>query len=158
MHLVDDHHSKMMGHGTKSHEGEEDTGHQAAASQQTDLLDRRLRSDSQGGLKVDIQFKEVTEKGELAFGVTMNDHVIGINQYALDNLATIANDLGTQVQASRWQSITLTAQRVSGTLYFPPKDDSGRQVLVHEVRNITPSIKDLARVPERVFQWNLTSH
>jgi hypothetical protein len=49
MHFMDDHHSGMMGHGTKNHESEKDTGHQVGASQQTDLLDKRLRTDSQGG-------------------------------------------------------------------------------------------------------------
>lgn len=49
MHFMDDHHSGMMGHGAKNHEGEKDTGHQVGASQQTDLLDKRLRTDSQGG-------------------------------------------------------------------------------------------------------------
>jgi len=157
MHLMDDHHSRMMGHGTKKHEGQEDTGHQAGVSQQTDLLDKRLRTDSQGGLRVEIQFKEVTEKGELAFAVRMNDHVVGINQYALDNLSTVANDQGTQVQATRWQSIALSPQRVSGTLYFPGKDDSGRPLLPHGVRNVILRIKDIAGISERIFQWNLTS-
>ena len=157
MHFMDDHHSGMMGHGTKTHEGEKDTGHQAAASQQTDLLDKRLRTDSQGGLRVEIQFKEVMEKGELAFAVRMSDHVVGINQYALDNLSTVANDQGTQVRATRWQSIALSPQRVSGTLYFFGKDDSGRPLLAHGVQKVTLSIKDMAGISERIFQWNLTS-
>ena len=156
-HFMDDHHSGMMGHGTKNHEGEKETGQQVGASQQTDLLDKRLRTDSQGGLRVEIQFKEVTEKRELAFAVRMSDHVVGINQYALDNLSTVANDQGTQVQAKKWQSIALSPQRVSGTLYFPGKDDSGKSLLAHGARNVTLRIKDMAGVSERIFQWNLTS-
>ena len=157
MHFMDDRHSGRMGHETKNHEGEKDTWDQTAASQQTDLLDKRLRTDSQGGLIVEIQFKELTEKGELAFAVRMNDHVSGINQYALDNLSTLANDQGTQVQATRWQSITLSTQRVSGTLYFPAKDESGKSLLAHGVRSVTLRIKDMAGISERIFQWNLSS-
>jgi hypothetical protein len=87
----------------------------------------------------------------------MSDHVIGTNQYALDNLATLANDQGTQIQASGWQSIALSAQRVSGTLYFPGKDDSGKLLIAHGVRNVTLRIRDVAGISERVFQWGLTS-
>jgi hypothetical protein len=150
MHFMDDHHSGMMGHGKETHEGKKEGEHQPAVP-----LDRSLRTDSQGGMIVEIQFKEVAEKGEHAFAVRMNDHVSGINQYALENLATLANDLGTQVQASRWQSITLSEQRVSGTLYFPAEDNSGRPVLIHGIRSVTLTIKGLAGIPERIFQWNL---
>jgi hypothetical protein len=106
---------------------------------------------------VEIQFKELTEKGELAFTVKMNDHVIGINQYALDSLASLGNDKGTEVQASRWQSITLSPQRVSGTLYFPGRNDAGKPLLAQGIRNVTLTIKGLAGIPERVFQWSIIS-
>ncbi len=152
MYFADDHHSGMMGHGKETHEGKKEGGHQQAI-----LLDKSPRTDSQGGMIVEIQFKELTEKGELAFAVKMNDHVIGINQYALDNLATLGNEQGTEVRASRWQSITLSPQRVSGTLYFPAKDSSGNLLLVHGVRNVTLKIKEMAGIPERIFQWNLAS-
>ena len=152
MHFMDDHHSGMMGHGKESHEGKKEGEHQSAV-----LLDRNLRTDSRGGIIVEIQFRELTEKGELAFTVRMNDHVPGTNEYALDNLAILANDQGIQVQASRWQSITLSAQRVSGTLYFPAKDDSGKPLLGHGVHNMTLTIKGLAGIRERVFRWNVAS-
>ncbi len=155
MHFMDDHHSGMMGHGKETHEGNKDSGDHPVANQPEDLLDKRLQTDSQGGMILEIQFKELTEKGELAFAVRMNDHVIGINQYALDNLAFLANDQGTQVQASRWQSITLSEQRVSGTLYFPAEDNSGSPVLVHGIGSVTLIIKGLAGIPERIFQWTL---
>ena len=151
-----DHHEGMMGHGSKPREKDKDAGGHEA-HQQAALLDTRLRTDSQGGITVQVQFKELTEEGQLAFAVRMNDHVSGINQYALDNLASLANDQGTEVQASRWQSITLSEQRVSGTLYFPAEDNSGRPVLIHGVRSVTLTIKGLAGIPERIFQWNLVS-
>lgn len=157
MHFMGDHdghHEGMMGHGSKTQEKDKTAGHHEA-NLQSGLLDSRLRTDSQGGITVQIQFKELTEKGELAFAVRMNDHVSGINQYALDNLAFLANDQGTQVRPSRWQSITLSEQRVSGTLYFPAEDNSGRPVIVHGIRSVTLTIKSLAGIPERIFQWNL---
>lgn len=152
MHFMDDHHSGMMGHGKETHEGKKEGEHQPAVP-----LDRSLRTDSQGGMIVEIQFRELTEKGELAFTVRMNDHVAGTNEYALDNSATLANDQGIQVQASRWQSITFSPQRVSGTLYFPAKDDSGKPLLGHGVHNMTLTIKGLAGIRERVFRWNVAS-
>ncbi len=156
MHFTDDHHSGTIGHGKETHDKRDDTGDHAA-HQELDSLDTRLRTDSQGGITVQIQFREVTEKGELAFAVKMNDHVIGINQYALDNLAFLANDLGTQIQAIRWQSITLSAQHVAGTLYFPGKDDAGRPLLGQGARSVILQIKGLAGIPERVFQWSIIS-
>lgn len=156
MHFMGDHHEGMMGHEAKNHEKDKDTGGHVA-HQQAGLLDKRLRTDSQGGMIVEIQFRELTEKGELAFTVRMNDHVAGTNEYALDNSATLANDQGIQVQASRWQSITFSPQRVSGTLYFPAKDDSGKPLLGHGVHNMTLTIKGLAGIRERVFRWNVAS-
>jgi hypothetical protein len=159
MHLAGDHgdhHEGTMEHGAKTQEKDKDVGGHEVY-QQAGLLDTRLRTDSQGGITVQIQFTELTEKGELAFAVRMSDHVVGTNQYALENLATLANDQGTQVEATRWQSIALSEQRVSGTLYFPGKDNSGKSMLAHGVRNVTLRIKDMAGISERVFQWNLTS-
>ncbi len=152
MHFSDDHHSGMMGHGKETHEIKKEGGHPSAV-----LLDKSLLTDSQGGMIVEIQFKELTGKNELAFAVKMNGHVIGINQYALDNLATLSNEQGTEVRASRWQSITPSPQRVSGTLYFPDKDSSGNSLLAHGARNVTLRIKEMEGIPERIFQWNLSS-
>ena len=152
----DDHHEGMMGHETKKQERDGGAGGHVA-HQQAGLLATRLRTDSQGGMIVEIQIKELTEKGELAFAVRMNDHVMETNQYALDNLATLGNDQGTEVRASRWQSITLSAQRASGTLYFPGTDDAGKPLLAQGIRNVTLRIKGLAGIPERVFQWSMIS-
>ncbi len=156
MHFMGDHHEGMMGHEAKNHEKDKDTGGHAA-HQQAGLLDKRLRTDSQGGITVQIQFKELTEKEELAFMLKLHDHVVGINEYALDNLAILVNDGGTQVQASTWQSIALSPQHVSGTLYFPAKDDAGKPLLGHGVHNMTLTIKGLAGIRERVFRWNVAS-
>jgi hypothetical protein len=161
MHFVGDHHgdhhSGMMGHGTKNHGGEKDTEHRVGASQQTGPLDKMTRTESQGGLKVEIQFTEVTEKGGLAFAVRISDHVIGLSQYPLGKGATLSNDHGTQVHPSNWLGTILSPQYLIGTLYFPPKDASGRPLLAHGVRNVTLRIKDEAGISELIFQWNLSS-
>lgn len=156
MHFMGDHPEGMMGYGAKSNGKDNDPGGHTA-HQQAGLPDKRTRTDSQGGITVQIQFKELTEKGELAFTVRMRDPLTGINADALDSLAILVNDGGIQVQASRWQSIVLSPQHVSGTLYFPAQNDAGKSLLPKGVRTVTMRVKGLAGIPERAFEWKLGS-
>ncbi len=158
MHFIGDHHGDhhegMMGHGNKSHEGHEAKGHQEKTAIEIVTLDKEPRIDNQGGLKVEIWFSELTEKGELAFEVKVTYYLPGVSQYALDKWTTLTNDQGAQVQASIWQCIVLTAQNVYGTIYFPARDEAGKPLLDQGVMRLTLRIKGLGGVPERIFQWN----
>ena len=153
MHFAGDHHAGMMGHGNQH----ENTGRYGNSTTGAFPLDKDLREDSQGGITVETRFIEITEKGELSFKVAMNNHASGISQYSLENQTTLVNDHGTQVRASRWQSITMSPQGISGTLYFPVRDDYGNLLLAPGTQNITLQIRGLAEGPDRIFQWTVAS-
>ena len=149
MHFAGDHHEGMMGHGNQH----ENTGRYGKATARAFPLDKDLRVDSQGGITVEIRFLEITEKGEISFKVAMNNHASG----PLENQTTLVNDHGTQIRASRWQSITMSPQRISGNLYFPIRDDYGDLLLAPGAQNITLRIRGLAESPDRFFQWTVAS-
>lgn len=157
MHFAGDHHGGMMGHGHQHNEAMEGKGHSEMGSTGTIPLDKELREDFQGGITVEIRFSELTEKGELAFKVAMSNHVIGIGQHPLENQTTLVNDQGTQVRASRWQSTTMSPQRISGALYFLVRDDYGNLLLAPGTQNITLRIRGLAEGSDRIFRWTVAS-
>jgi hypothetical protein len=152
MHFADDPHGGMMGHGQQH----KDKGHYGETSGGKMPLDRELRKDTQGAVTIEIRFIEITRREDLAFKVAMSNHVIGISQYPLENQTTLANDQGAQVRASRWQSMTMSPQRISGTLYFPDRDDYGNLLLAPGTKNVTLRM-GLAEGPDRIFQWPVAS-
>ncbi len=123
-----------------------------------DLLDASPRIDQQGEVTVEIRFAGVTYRGNVAFNIKIGTHAVKVGEYALDEMSTLANDLGTKVQAIKWEISFISADGTSlwGTIYFPPKDASGKPLIGKGVRNLTLKIEDLAGIPERVFEWNLS--
>ena len=121
-------------------------------------LDELPRIDHQGKVSVEITFAGVTYREDVAFHVKIGTHAVKPSEYALDEMSTLANDLGTKVQASKWEITFMSAAGTSigGTIYFPSKDASGKPLIAQEVRNLTLKIEDLAGIPERVFQWNVS--
>jgi len=157
MHFIDDHHSKMMGHDSKSHADSKDVGHQGRAHEPIGFLDQEPRKDHQGDVTAEIQFVGLTNQGEIAFRVKMDSHTIRLDQYLLDQSSTLANDQGVKVKASTWETSRPSKHHVSGTLYFPSKDASGKVLFGPGTRKVTLMIKGLAGISERVFQWNVSS-
>ena len=157
MHFVDDHHSGMMGgHGAKNDEGRGGKGHQTMTTSSMRMLDKDPRQDTQGGVTVTTEFRGLKEE-ELAFRVKMDLHSGELGQHRLNRRAILANDLGTEVPASRWEISSPTGHEVTGTLSFPAKDGSGRFLLSPGAHRATLKIKDLAGISEHKFHWNLAS-
>ena len=139
-------------------EGQEDKGKQLKMMGQKGPLDEEPRIDTQGDVTVEIRFAGITFREDLAFNVKMDAHSVEIVRYRLNKMSTLANDQGTQVQASMWEIsfISVSGDTLSGTIYFPSKDASGKPLISQGVRNLTLKIEDLAGIPERVFQWSIS--
>lgn len=139
-------------------EGRKDKERQEKAAQPKGPLDEESRIDTQGDVTVEIQFAGLTHRGDLAFNVKIDTHSVKLSQYKLDKMSFLANDQGTQVQASMWEIsfISVSGDILSGTIYFPSKDASGKLLISQGVRNLTLKIEDLAGIPERVFQWSIS--
>jgi len=157
MHFMDDHHSKMMGHDSKDHSGDKHGEIRSRGQQPIHPLDVEPRKDIQGGVTVEIRFAGLMRQGEIAFAVKMNTHSMDLNQYPLDQLSTLIDDQGIQVKASKWETSRPTGHHVSGTLYFPIKEASGKMLLTPGARKLTLVIRELAGIPERVFRWEVSS-
>ncbi len=157
MHLVDDHHSGMMGHGAKNHEHDKGRGQPVSEHRPIVLPDDQPRKDIQGGVAVEIQFDEVTDKGELAFRVKMTDHSSSLEFYKLEQTSSLINNHGAEVSASRWRPTSPDRQHVIGKIYFPVKDPAGKPLLGHGAGKLALKIKDLGGIPERVFEWKVGS-
>jgi len=139
-------------------EGRKDKERQEKAAQPKGPLDEEPRIDTQGDVTVEIQFAGITFREDLAFNVKMDAHSVEIVRYRLNKMSTLANDQGTQVQPSMWEIsfISVSGDTLSGTIYFPSKDASGKPLISQGVRNLTLQIEDLAGIPERVFQWSIS--
>ncbi len=109
----------------------------------------------QGGVAVEIQFDEVTDKAELAFRVKMTDHSSYFEFYKLEQTSSLTNDQGAEVSASRWRPTSPDRQHVIGKIYFPAKDPAGKPLLGHGTGKLALKIKDLGGIPERVFEWKV---
>jgi len=157
MHFIDNHHSKMMRHDSKGDSGDKHGEIRSRGHQPIHPLDVEPRKDMQGGVAVEIRFAGLMRQGEIAFVVKMNTHSADLTQYSLDQLCTLINDQGIEVKASRWETSRPSGDHVSGTLYFPVQDTSGRMLLAHGVQKLILRFKDVAGISERVFQWNLIS-
>jgi hypothetical protein len=139
-------------------EGRKDKERQEKSAQPKGPLDEEPRIDTQGDVAVEIRFAGITFREDLAFNVEIKNRSAKLGQYPFDKNSTLANDLGTQVQASMWEIsfISASGDTLSGTIYFPAKDASGKPLISQEVRNLTLKIEDLAGIPERVFQWSIS--
>ena len=137
-------------------EGRKDKERQEKAAQPKGLLDEEPRIDTQGDVTVEIRFAEITFREDLAFNVEIKNRSAKLDQYPFDKNSTLANDQGTQVQAFMWEISFISVNTLSGTIYFPSKDASGKLLISQEVRNLTLKIEYLAGIPERVFQWSIS--
>ncbi len=138
--------------------GQEDKEKRSKAVQPNSLLDESPRKDTQGDVTIEIRFAGITYRGDLAFNVEINNRSAKLGQYPFDKNSTLANDLGTQVQASMWEIsfMSVSGATLAGTIYFPAKDASGKPLISQGVRDLTLRIEDLAGISERVFQWSIS--
>ncbi len=157
MHLTDDHHSGMAGHGSGNHGTEKKSEQHATQHQSLNLPHEKPRRDIQGGIAVEIRFDGIADKGDLAFQVGITDHPSYSEFYKLEETSFLINDQGVKVMASRWRPSSPDPQHVIGQIFFPAQDRAGRVLLAASTGRVTLKIKNLGGIPERVFEWPLGS-
>lgn len=137
--------------------GQEGREERSKAVRPNSLLDKSPRIDTQGEVIIEIRFAGLTFGGNLAFNVEIAP-LVKLGQYSLNQMSTLASDLGTRVQASRWEVslIVASGDYLTGVIYFPAQDALARPLISKDVRNLTLNIKNLAGIPERVFRWNIS--
>ena len=81
----------------------------------------------------------------LDFTVALNTHSVDLN-YDYQAIASLSNDAGEKVQATKWDGPTSGGHHVSGTLSFPA---------LKRGQTLTLTLRGIANVPERIFTWKV---
>ena len=76
----------------------------------------------------------------------MSTHSVELN-YDIVKLSTLKDGMGREYQALKWNGDPPVGHHRSGVLEFP--------AIAKGTKSITLYIKNIAGVPERIFEWKL---
>ncbi len=109
------------------------------------------RTSSAGAVEVQVTPLNLRDaSGNLEFRVVMDTHSVPLN-YDLAQLATLRTDRGDEVAASAWSGPQGGGHHASGILSFP-------SIRLEGMQRVALVIRDVAKVPERVFSWDLREY
>lgn len=86
------------------------------------------------------------------FDITLDTHSVDLDRIDLSQLAVLRVD-GLEVQPVSWDAPKGSHHR-AGTLTFPATAPDGDALIHLGTTTVELVIRDVAGVPERVFQWN----
>lgn len=126
----------------------------ASGSTTTDVAPRRdaTRTSEQGQVTITVTWQGSSSAP--AFVVTMDTHSIDLDRYDLATLATLKTGAGLELQPIAWDAPKGGHHR-GGTLVFPATPADGGVSIDADALTMTLVIRDVAGVPERIFQWTL---
>ncbi len=94
----------------------------------------------------------------LVFLINLTVHTGKLAPYRMDELAVLRDDKGREIKpVEGWEIIFETGDNHhrEGIIRFPKKDLSGRPVIDKDTKSFELIIKDVARIRQRVFKWEL---
>jgi hypothetical protein len=98
------------------------------------------------GVTVDVKPMQFAAGKPAKFEVSMNTHSVDLSA-DLTAVSTLTDDQGKEYRPVGWEGDGPGGHHRSGVLEFPALEGTPKSV--------TLVIKDIASVPERVFQWEL---
>ena len=104
------------------------------------------KSSDGGSVTVDVKPTALGLGQPLAFDVAMNTHSVDLAD-DMTKIAVLRDDAGKEYKPTAWDGPGSGGHHRSGTLVFP--------ALTSKPKYIELVIKGLAKVPERVFKWEL---
>ena len=112
-----------------------------------------VQSNEEGSVTIEVEWIEIenlAEKDSLTFHVAMNTHSVDLDDYDLEELATLRDGTGNEYQPVSWESEPGGHHR-KGTLTFSLPDSlrQGRAEYIEVV------IRSVAGIDERVLKWEL---
>ena len=99
---------------------------------------------------------KVTWPGKSAgpvFTLEMDTHMVDLDGYNMHQLAVLRSDQGQELQAMQWNA-PMGGHHRNGTLSFPTTFADGTPVIGSKSHKLTLIIRNVAGIPERMFQWN----
>lgn len=109
------------------------------------------QSNEGGSVTVKVTWQRV-DAGP-TFTVALDTHSVDLDGYDLSRLAVLRTDQGVELKPTGWDAAKGGHHR-EGKLTFPATTADGKPVLGPGTRTVVLVIRDVAGVPERVFQWS----
>ncbi|NIS59827.1 MAG: hypothetical protein GTO13_03705 [Proteobacteria bacterium] len=109
------------------------------------------RINDEGPVEISVVYLNPLQKkagAQLSFEVRMNTHSVGLDAYEMEKICFLQIDGGPEQKPLGWFNQGGGGHHVSGILKFAgsiPSDAKSLQVIIREV----------GRIPERVFEWKL---
>ncbi|MBI3354430.1 MAG: hypothetical protein HY034_06045 [Nitrospirae bacterium] len=94
----------------------------------------------------------------LVFLINLTVHTGRLAPYRMDELAVLMDDKGREIRpVEGWEIIFETGDNHhrEGIIRFPKKDSSGNLIIDKDTKSFELIIKDVARIKQRVFRWEL---
>lgn len=113
---------------------------------QTSPATFETKSDSGGSVTVDVKPTTLEVGQPIAFDIAMNTHSVDLSD-DMTKIAVLRDDTGKEYAPLAWEGGGPGGHHREGILKFAP--------LTNKPKYVELVIKGLAKVPERVFRWDL---
>jgi hypothetical protein len=104
------------------------------------------KSNTANGVRVEVQPLQLVPGQPAKFEVRMNMHSVDLSQDMI-TVTTLKDDEGRAYLPTNWEGSPPGGHHRRGILYFP--------TLEGKPKSLSLIIRDIASVPERIFEWNL---
>jgi hypothetical protein len=106
----------------------------------------QAQSNNQNRVRVDVRPIQLSPGKPAKFEIRLNTHSGDLSQ-DLVAVCTLKDDSGREYQPTHWDGSPPGGHHRSGVLEFPELGDA--------TQSITLVIREVAKVPERVFNWSI---
>ncbi len=104
------------------------------------------KSNEGGSVTVSVKPTDLAVGEPAAFEIAMNTHSVDLSD-DMTKISLLRDDMGKEYQPTAWDGAEGGGHHRSGTLTFP--------TLSSKPKYVELVIKGLAKVPERVFKWEM---
>ena len=104
------------------------------------------QTNNTNSVRVDVVPVQLSSGKKATFEIRLNTHTTPLD-FDLVTISLLKDDQGHEYHASLWNGSPAGGHHRSGVLEFP--------AIAKDTKSITLSLKDIAGVPERTFEWKL---
>jgi len=104
------------------------------------------QTNNANSIRVDVVPVQLSSGKKATFEIRLNTHTTPLD-FDLVTISLLKDDQGREYPASAWKGSPAGGHHRSGVLEFP--------AIAKDTKSITLSLKDIAGVPERTFEWKL---